>query len=126
MIGFDANMLSLLLCPNSKAPADPITNGVIERVEERFALLTEGLDAKGDQILIPMPALTEFLVLAAGSAPEYLASLHKLPRFAIRDFTERAAIELAATIRKALDARGYIDPALDSKIKRDGVEATWA
>jgi hypothetical protein len=126
MIGLDANMLSLLLCPNSKAPADPVSNKEIERVADGFALLIEELDAKGDKILIPMPALTEFLVLVGSAAPEYLARIHKLPRFVIREFHERAAIELAAVIRKALDARGGVDPALDSKIKRDSVEATWA
>jgi hypothetical protein len=51
---------------------------------------------------------------------------YKLPRFVIREFNERAAIELAAVIRRALDARRNMDPALDSEIKRDGVEATWA
>jgi hypothetical protein len=126
MIGFDTSMLSLLLCPNSKAPVDPVSKQAIERVGDRFGLLIEELDGKGEKILIPMPALTEFLVLVGSAAPEYLARIHKLPRFVIREFNERAAIELAAVIRKALDARGSIDPALDSRIKRDWVESTWA
>lgn len=126
MIGIDANILSLMLCPNSKAPVDPVSNQEIERVKERLDFLIADLDAQGETILIPLPALTEFLVLVGNAAPEYLAMIHKLPRFVIRDYTEKAAIELAAVIRKALDSRGNIDKELDSKRKRDFVEATWA
>jgi hypothetical protein len=46
MIGFDANMTSLWLCPNSKAPADPLTNKPIERVAERFTLLIMPIEDK--------------------------------------------------------------------------------
>jgi len=126
MIGVDANILSLMLCPDSKAPVDPASNQEIERVKDRFDFLIARLDATGEGILIPLPALTEFLVLVGNAAPAYLTMIHKLPRFVIRDYTEKAAIELAAVIRKALDSRGNVDKELDSKLKRDSVEATWA
>jgi predicted nucleic acid-binding protein len=126
MIGFDANMLSLLLRPESKAPVDPVTKQEIEGVAKRSASLVAQLDATEERILIPTPVLTEFLVLVREAAPEYLAKIHKLPRFVIREFNERAAVELAAGIRKALDQRGSLDKDLDSRIKRDFVEATWA
>ena len=65
-----------------------------------------------------MPALAEFLVMVGSSGSQYLSEIHKLPRFEIGDFNEKAAIEVSMAIRKALDSLG--------KEKRDGVKATWA
>jgi hypothetical protein len=126
MKAVDANMVSLLLYPNSKAPLDPVSKQPIEGVQERLDLWIRDLDVNGERLLIPMPALAEFLVLAGDAATEYLARIHRLPRFVIREFTERAAIEFAAVTRKALDLRGNVDKDLDSRIKRGFVESTWA
>jgi hypothetical protein len=127
MIGFDSNMLSLALCPNVDVAVDPETKKKIERPKERVDLLVAELDARGEKILIPMPALAEFLVLTGNASATYLDMIHKLPRFVIGEFTERAAIEVAQAIRKALDSMNpALTPPQNAAKKRDDVEATWA
>jgi predicted nucleic acid-binding protein len=127
MIAFDTSILSLALCPDVDVAVDPRTKKTIERPKERIDLLISELDARGEQILIPTPVLAEFLVLTGNASARYLETIHKLPRFVIREFTERAAIEVSQAIRKALDSmRPALTAEENAAKKRDDVEATWA
>jgi hypothetical protein len=118
MIAFDANILGIALCSTSGDIVDPSTKQQIDRPTDRVNLLIAELDAKDEQILIPMPALAEFLVMVGASGHLYLDEIHKLPRFVLGDFKEKAAIEISQVIRKALESIG--------KQKRDDVQETWA
>jgi hypothetical protein len=96
MVGIDATTLSLILYPTARPPKDPKTQKPVERVEDRIEKLLEDLDADSERIIVPTPALCEFLVLAGKEAPEYLDKIRGMKTFLIKPFDEMAAIELAA------------------------------
>jgi hypothetical protein len=56
----------------------------------------EDLDADSERIIVPTPALCEFLVLAGKDGPEYLDKIRGMKTFLVKPFDEMAAIELAA------------------------------
>src|SRR5438045_3252311 len=116
MIGIDETALSLLLYPNARPPKDPATGKPVERVEDRIEKLLEDLDADNERIILPTPALCEFLVLAGKDGPAYLDKIHESKTLLVKPFDELAAIELAA-IEYESRSRGD---------KRGGVTASWA
>jgi len=115
MMGIDETGLSLMLHPAARPPKDPATNKPVERVEDRIEQLLEDLDAEGERIILPTPALCEFLVLAGKDGPAYLDRIRESKTILVRPFDEKAAIELAAI---EFEARGKGD-------KRGGVSAPW-
>jgi hypothetical protein len=66
MVGLDATTLSLILHPSARPLNDPTTGKPVERVEDRIEKLLEDLDADNERIILPTPALCEFLVLGQG------------------------------------------------------------
>jgi predicted nucleic acid-binding protein len=92
----DAGFLGLLLHPSAKPPNDPATRKPVARTKDRIEQLVEDLNLASDRVVIPTPALAEFLVLCANDAAQYLSELHNQPGFYIRPFDEMAAVELAA------------------------------
>jgi predicted nucleic acid-binding protein len=96
MVSVDAGVLSLLLHPGAKAPKDPATNKPVEKAHERIEQLIDDLDAAKERIIVPAPALSEFLVLAGEDGPKYLNELALLSHIYIQPFDQMAAIELAA------------------------------
>jgi hypothetical protein len=96
MVAIDAGFLGLMLYPNAKAPEDPTTKKPTEKAKERIEQLLEDLDAKRERIIIPSPALAEFLVLAGKDGPQYLAEIALQSSFYVQPFDQLAAIELAA------------------------------
>lgn len=108
MVAFDAHFIMLAL-----RPAVPTS---VDHAKERVANLLIGLQKNRERIVIPTPALTEFLVHAGSAAPRYMAELQKSSRFKIASYGLRAAIDVAAAIETAIK-RGN---------KRGGLRATWA
>jgi predicted nucleic acid-binding protein len=96
MVGIDETTLSLILHPAARPPLDPATKKPVDRVEDRIEKLLEDLDADNERIIVPTPALCEFLVLAAKDGPAYLDKIRERRTFLVRPFDEMAAIELAA------------------------------
>jgi hypothetical protein len=96
MVSVDAGILSLLLHPMAKPPDDPATKKPVEKAQERIEQLIQDLDTAKERIIIPAPALSEFLVLAGPDGPRYLNELSLDPNIYVQPFDERAAIELAA------------------------------
>ena len=96
MVSMDAGFLGLLLHPAAKPPNDPATKKPLVRARERIEKLVEDLDAANERIILPTPALCEFLVLAENDGQQYLSELTNLPGFYIRPFDQMAAIELVA------------------------------
>lgn len=93
MVAVDAGFLSLMLHPSAKPPNDPSTGKPTERAAERVEQLFEDLDAARERILIPTPALCEFLVLAGKDGPQYLNDIAIQVTFMIQPFDLRAASE---------------------------------
>jgi predicted nucleic acid-binding protein len=96
MVAIDAGYLGLMLHPAAKPPNDPSTGKPTVRAKERISNLFEVLDAARERIIIPTPALSEFLVLAGSAAPAYLNEIATLGTFDIKPFDTMAATELAA------------------------------
>jgi len=115
MVGIDSTFLSLMLHPKSRPPLDPTTKKPLERVEDRIEKLLRDLDADGERIVLPVPSLCEFLILAGRDAPAYLDKLAAMRAILVRPFDEKAAIELAA---KELEDRA-------AGSKRGGSPETW-
>ena len=96
MVSMDAGFIGLLLHPAAKPPNDPATKKPLIRAQDRIEKLVEDLHASNERVVIPTPALCEFLVLAEKDGPQYLAELALQPGFYIRPFDQMAAVELAA------------------------------
>ena len=105
MVSVDAGILSLFLHPTAKPPNDPGTKKPVDKAHERVEQLIDDLDKAKERIIIPTPALSEFLVLAGASGPQYLSELSLLSNIYIQPFDQMAAIELAA-IELAARAKG--------------------
>ena len=114
-VAFDTDVLSLLLNPELVPPMDPNTGQQVTKVAERLELLVADLERTKTRVILPAPALSEFLVIADESGPDYLAEIDKQSVFTVEPFDERAAVEAAASTRKAI-AQGD---------KRSGSSGSW-
>lgn len=104
---FDSSFLVHLLDPRVRAEGE---------VDARLDFLLRGLEKTKTKIIVPTPALSEVLVGAGDTAPQYLDILSRSPRFKIVPFGTRAAVEAAAAHREAIRAGD----------KREGSDAPWA
>ncbi|HYW73221.1 MAG TPA: hypothetical protein VE961_19530 [Pyrinomonadaceae bacterium] len=119
MLAIDQSFLELLLHPKGKPPNDPKTGKPIERLPDRLEELIERWETDGETIIIPTPALSQFMILAHHEASDYLAKIHGSRYFKIESFDERAAVELAAIHIGAMSNR-------QRKRVHGKSEATWA
>jgi predicted nucleic acid-binding protein len=87
---FDNSFLTLALA--KKGPAS--VPKAVELVDD----LIEKLEAKKAKVIIPTPTLTEVLLKAPKSGPNYLEKLKSFACFQIKPFDEKAAVELAETL----------------------------
>lgn len=117
MIAIDNTLLSLLLHPKARPPQNPKTGQPIDRLEDRLERLLQDWEEDNETILIPTPALTEFLILADKDGPTYLSDIDANPHFVVAGFDQRAAVELAAMNLAARKAQ--------PKRKRGNPTATW-
>lgn len=108
MVGFDAHFVMLAL-----RPAVPTS---VDDAKERVLKLIYDLQVANEKIVVPTPALTEFLFHAEAAGPRYLEELQKSSRFKIAPYGVRAAVEVAVAIESAVT----------KKDKRDGTRDTWA
>lgn len=96
MVAIDSTFFPYLFNHHTRVPIDPATQKPVEYVQERIELLISTLEENKETIIIPTPALSEFLVLAKQDGPKYLKELANNPLYSIRSFDVMAAIELAA------------------------------
>jgi len=115
MVVIDNDFLSLLLHPKSRAPKDPATGKPIERLPDRVEKLLEDWEGDQEKVIIPTPALSEFLILAGDEASNYLDEISARRMILVKPFDEMAAVELAAI---ELDDR-------KTGSKRGNVTAPW-
>lgn len=95
-VAFDTVILGAYLHPTARYPTP------VDRVPERLRYLVERLDESDATIVIPTPALSEFLAFAASDGPKYLAILANSSVFNIEPFDQRAAVEAAASQARAV------------------------
>lgn len=120
MLAIDQSFLELLIHPKGKPPNDPKTGKPIERLDDRLEELIEKWETDGETVIIPTPALSQFMILAHHEASDYLARIHASSYFKVENFDERAAVELAAIHIGAYSAMSK------RRRKREGQEGTWA
>ena len=109
MVVFDATILLPILWPDVPAPIDAATNKPVERFRERIDYLVRRLEEDRSKIIIPTPVLSEILVRSGSAGPEYLSRIKSFAVLRIVPFDERAAVEVAAMTREAInggDKRG--------------------
>src|SRR4051812_15729574 len=104
MVVIDATNLLLMLRPETPVPPGP--DGLqIDQPKERIDYLVHRLDKAKDTLVIPTPALSEALVRAGAAASQKIIEhLQRYKVFRIEPFDTRAAVEVAAMTRKALDS----------------------
>jgi hypothetical protein len=120
MLAIDQSFLELIIHPKGRPPKDPKTGRPIERLADRIDELIDAWQEDGETVIIPTPALAQFLILAHHQASDYLGKISGSSYFKIESFDERAAVELAAIHIGAIAASSK------RKQKRGGSEATWA
>lgn len=118
MLAIDQSFLGLLLHPKARPPRNPKTGKPIERLQDRIEELIEDWEVNNETVIIPTPALAQFLILAHHEASDYLGKISSSTYFKIRGFDQRAAVELATIHIGAISA--------GSKRKRGDSTATWA
>jgi RNase H-fold protein (predicted Holliday junction resolvase) len=118
MLAIDQSFLELVLHPKGRPPLNPKTGKPIERLPDRIEELIEEWETNNETVIVPTPALAQFLILAHHEASDYLAKISESTYFKIRSFDERAAVELAAIHVGAMTS--------GRKRKRGDSNATWA
>ncbi len=108
MVEFDTTFLTLMFVPGAKHP--------IADAKERVDFLLSSLSGRGDQIVIPTPALSEILIKSGKARNSIIEQLTKNPRFVIAPFDVRAALELSL----------FADAAITRGDKKQGIASTWA
>jgi hypothetical protein len=108
MVEFDTTFLTWVFVENAKHE--------IVDAKERVAYLLSELSARGDQIVIPTPALSEILIKMGKARQAVIDEFTKNPRWIIAPFDLRAAIELST----------FSDTKLTRHDKKQGIAATKA
>src|SRR5579862_6877442 len=105
MIIFDASYLVVFLNKSPEPPADRQGNPV-SQFKERVEYLAVSLNASGEQIGIPTPAMAEVLVRAGKNRSEFVAILNDRMRFQIivvvfdhlvqgaKDYAQEASVKI--------------------------------
>ena len=123
IVGVDNNYLGMLLHPSVKPPLNPNTQKPVTELRERLDALVDRWNKAAARVVVPMPALAEFLVLAGDEGNLYLSELNNLANVYLRPFDLRAAIELASmelNARQFGSKRGPVDQAVPwQKVKVD-------
>jgi hypothetical protein len=107
-IVLDATMLIMLFDEDAKAPLDPSTGESVAHCQERLRyFLNVHTKPKGSRVIVPTPALGEFLVkIKPESVAEFLSQLQRVRGCYIAPFSIKAAVEFAEMQRSALQERG--------------------
>jgi predicted nucleic acid-binding protein len=103
MVAFDNTILSILLFPDAEVNEGP-DGKPVERAQDRVNALVQQVQAGGEQVLIPAPALAEVLATPGCNLDAVLSVLRASAYIRIGDFDQRAAVELALRLRAALES----------------------
>lgn len=115
MVVFDASVLCIAIYPDAGIPTDFRTGEPIGYAKERIDGLISECDRIGETILVPTPALSEVLVVAAPDVQRYLDELNSQKCFKVVPFGQRAAVEIALRIKESIKKEG----------KKEGIRSEW-
>lgn len=122
MAVFDASFLIYLFDTDANPPHDPGTGKLVTHFKERIEYFIKTLEQSGDKVVIPTPALSEYLVRAEEAGVERLHYLQNKAVFQIADFDSLAAVELATLNREAIKKGdkmgGVVEPWQKVKLDR--------
>ena len=117
MIGmFDAGFLHILFDDKARVPRDKSGTPVVDRAQERIDALVQTMSQRRDKIIVPTPALAEFMLLAVDRWHDYLTIIRRKAVFEIAGFDDPEAVELVEHWQK----HG------DSKRLKPNTPETWA
>lgn len=118
---FDAGFLHILFDDRARIPRDKNGVSIIDRPQERIDFLVQTISERRDKIIVPTPALTEFLLLAADRWSDYLTIIKRKSVFEIAGFDDPEAVELVEHWRKHGDGKRLKanHPATWAKLKYD-------
>lgn len=95
MIGlFDCNFISILFNDKARIPKSRAGVPVVPNAQARIDLLVSTLSKDRSKIIIPSPALAEFMLLADDRWPQYLALIRRKAVFEIAGFNDAEAVVL--------------------------------
>lgn len=95
MIGlFDAGFIHILFDDRARVPRDSKGKPVVERAQARIDFLVQTISDRKDKIILPSPALAEFMLLASDRYRDYLTIIKRKAVFEIAGFDDPEAIEL--------------------------------
>jgi hypothetical protein len=96
MIVFDTSTLILAIDPDrARPPIDPQTGKPLTNCAARVNFLIQRLNAAKEQLLIPTPIISEFLIKAGPNRFEYIQKFIAAKNLLPANFDHKAAIELA-------------------------------
>lgn len=114
---FDAGFLHILFDEKARVPRDAKGKPVVDRAQDRIDFLVQTITERRDnKIILPTPALAEFMLLAEDRWTEYLTIIRRRSIFEIAGFDDPEAVELVEHWRKFGDRK---------KLK-PGTAETWA
>lgn len=96
MIVFDTSTLILAIDPeNARPPRDPATGEPLRNCAARVNYLIQTLTASKEQLVIPTPIISEFLIRAGPNRTSYIQRFISAKNLSVGNFDQKAAIELA-------------------------------
>ena len=114
---FDAGFLHILFDDRARVPRDAKGKPVVDRAQDRIDFLVQTISEGTDnKIILPTPALAEFMLLAADRWTEYLTIIRRRAIFEIAGFDDPEAVELVEHWLKFGD----------HKRLKAGTQETWA
>ena len=114
IVAIDNTILSFIMHPSSKPPLDPNTGSAVTHCSQRVEAMIDDHSNRGDTVLIPTPSLCELLCIVP-DLENAVSEIGRSVALEIAPFDIRAAIDLAAEIRKNIK----------SGDKRAGVAVNW-
>lgn len=117
MIGlFDAGFIYFLFDDRARAPRDSKGKPIVDRAQDRIDFLVQRISEQKDKIILPAPALAEFMLLSADRWIDYLTIIRRRSVFEIVGFDEPEAVELVEHCLKSGDGKRL----------KSGTPETWA
>ena len=107
-VAFDTVILGAYLHPGARYPQP------VDRIPERLDHLVNTLERKKATIIVPTPALSEFLAYAGRDSAKYLSELAHRNVFRMEAFDQKAAIEAAVAHAQAAQHGDKKDGAIGS------------
>lgn len=118
---FDNTMLSVLLNPDGRIPADPATGQPVVEAKARAEAVINDLQKARRKIILPAPACAELLTAIGPEAQQYISIISRSRVFEVANFDARCAAELALLNRgefRQRDDELHAEPYQKRKVDR--------